>query len=108
MTKFIFALETNSPDEIELMGAPAFSVVVSTNDYFMSNECVQDDYEPNDYDQLVSVMSRYNLAELTESYFEPDVEETTRADITANLNNEPLFNFSQAFQDFIDDNPNND
>lgn len=108
MTKFIFALESNSAEEIEDLGAPEFNIVVSTDAYFKENDCVQDDYEPDDYDALMDVMGRNNLFELTESVFESETESLSRADITDKLNSEPLFSYSQAFQDFIDDNPDKD
>lgn len=98
MTKYIFAIHQNEPDAY----TSPFDVIVSTKAYFQQEQCVQDDYDPIDYDELTAIMQKHDLSESMESTYEPDDETVSSEAVTAKLNSEPLFSYSQTFQDFVD------
>lgn len=101
MTKYIYAIHKNNLDENDAFTSP-FDVIVSTKTYFQQEQCVQDDYDPIDYDELTGLMEQNDLSESMESTYEPDDETLSIEAVTAKLNNEPLISYSQDFQDFVD------
>lgn len=101
MTKYIFAIHKNDLDENGAYTSP-FDVMVSTKAYFQQEQSLQDDYYPNDYDELTAIMEKNELSEAMESIYEPNDETISIEAVTAKLNSEPLFSYSQDFQDYVD------
>lgn len=97
MTQFIFGIVP--ADDFAISAGVKCFVDVSTKDYFDQEGYQQDGYDEHDYDELIAVMDKYNMVESTESSFE--CVDYTAEEITAKLNAEPNFNFSQTFHDFL-------
>ena len=97
MSKYIFAI-TKDEELGNIVG-------VSRKDYFDKHQYTQDVYSREDMIELQKILETNNMFELESSQYETNFSfEKTKAILEA----EPLFSYSQSFQDFLDSEENDD